>query len=160
MQFGQESFHDLEEEFHHHPVEKPRNFLEKTKSTMPISREDLEALCEGDPMLESLHKEMVLCCVRYARDAFLLDRLQITPASERDSAWREEYERTDKIRKQLHDTVVDNINILGRNLKEHGKTNEWLRPLAQVGRPAYGLFAIDLALDYYLSLEAQEATHA
>ena len=66
--------------------------------------------------------------------------------------WREEYEKIDGNRKHSHDTYIDSISILSRNMYKRGIDNSWINELAPMGsieRVRCGKFAIMLMYDRY-----------
>lgn len=148
-------------ESHNYPFKTMERF--RDKANLPISLEDLEKLCEGDKLLESLFNSMLVYCRRYAEDVGEMDKLAMAPRLSRDENWKSEMEARDKARTVLHNATIDSINILSRNLKERGKSNTWLIPIATVTDPderraTYAKFAIALAFSYYLSLR-KKVTH-
>lgn len=140
-------------EYHDYPVDRLTNL--RDRANLPISPEDLEKLCLGNETLELLYNQMISYCVRYAEDVLRMERLYTAPLQ--DEIWRSEMEELDRSRHDLHEATVDSINILSRNLKKFGKSNEWLRPLIAGGRSVYGKFAIGIAFSYYLLLRRKEA---
>lgn len=143
-------------EYSHQPHDKIESSAVRFRSRAPISLKELEEMSGGDESLKKIFRDMILYCLRYTEDVFIMDRLNTVPVSDRDESWRNEYETTDTRRSTLHNTTIDSINIFSRTLRECGKSNEWLREVAKNGRPGYAGFAIALALEYYLSLEGKE----
>ncbi|MCC7160136.1 DUF3232 domain-containing protein [Candidatus Nomurabacteria bacterium] len=143
-------------EYSHYSHDKIESNAARFRSRMSISLKKLEEMSTGNEFLKKTFYDMVLYCLRYTEDVFIMDRLNEIPVSSRDENWRNEYETTDARRRTLHDATIDSINIFSRTLREYGKSNEWLREVAKNGRPGYAGFAIALALEYYLSLEGND----
>ena len=125
-------------------------------SQLSISPQNLENLCKGNVELEQMFQEMLIKCLRYTEDVFVLEQTNAEPAGSRDENWRTQREKADLDRHNLHEATMDSINILSRNLAKNGKSNEWLRPVAVNGRSGYSRFAIGFAFSYYLSLRESE----
>jgi len=147
----------LGDEHRKHPDAELEDFIERAHT--PISLEELDKLCEGNEFLESLYETMMDYCTRYTEDVFKMKAFSKIPVSERDENWQSEDKKNDRLRHTLHQATMDSINILARNLKEQGRSNEWLRPLDAGGRSAYGRFAISLTFSYYLFLRRKEEHH-
>jgi hypothetical protein len=143
--------HVIEEE--HIPEEEMEVFI--GKSDLSISPEELESLCTGNEKLESLYEQMAQKCFEYTADVFKLKKIAEENINSRDEQWRSDMEKADTERHILHETTMDSINILSRNLKQEGKSNEWIRKIS-TGRSAYTRFAIAFAFSYYLSLRRKE----
>lgn len=146
--------HVIEEE--HIPDEEMEGFV--GKADLSISPEELESLCAGNEKLKSLYEQMVQKCFEYTADVFKLKKIVQKDVNSRDEEWRADVEKSDMERHILHETTMDSINILSRNLKEEGRSNEWIRNIAN-GRSAYTRFAIAFAFSYYLSLRRREEQH-
>ncbi|MFA5778297.1 MAG: hypothetical protein WC870_02315 [Candidatus Paceibacterota bacterium] len=135
------------------PNEEMEGFV--SKADLPILPEDLENLCAGNEELQSLYEGMVQKCFEYTADVFKLKKIAEENVSLRDEEWRINLQKADQDRRILHEATMDSINILGRNLKKEGKSNEWLRTIAGE-RSRYTRFAIAFAFSYYLFLRRKE----
>lgn len=75
------------------------------KADMPITREELENLCQEDELLESLYHHMLRYCWRYMHDVFQM--MEFEETNSRDEDWRVEYERLDAARTDLHNATCN-----------------------------------------------------
>ena len=118
-----------------------------------ITPEELENECDGDPLCEKALSEMLRYAIRYANDVWAM-KLFIEKRKELDTdEWQEQYAKIDRERAQLHDTYIDSIKILSRNMVRAEKNIDWMKKLApggQLSRATCGSFAI--MLTYWLSV--------
>ena len=138
--------------FSHHEIETTEivNSMEEVGygSLEPvISPEALKALCEDDPTLLTCYESMNSYCNRYAHDVFnmMYEQKVIEEMREKGENTREAYEEIvtiDRNRHNLHEAMMDSINLVSRELGKRGKDNEWMRDLVAGGRAAYATFAM------------------
>lgn len=116
-----------------------------------ISLGQLEAECQGNENLELCLNEVLSHSLRYAETVCRFEQIVLGEGQKaNEDGQREEIEL---VRSTVHDSTIDAINILSRNLKKAGKDNSWISKLASVGRPAYGKFAILIAFEAVLTSE-------
>jgi hypothetical protein len=126
--------HEAEEADKHHQLD-----------LLPIQYEDLETECDNDETLDDLFLDMVDHCLLYAESVIEFQRFALKNTDTMDeSATRADFAELDKTRKLTHDSTIDSINILARNLKEKNKNSKWIKQLSG-NRSAYGRFAILIA---------------
>ena len=109
---------------------------------LPISYEELEEECRSDDVLKELFTEMINNCILYTETIIKFQKIAI--AMNDTSSKRElmdDFSEIDAIRKVTHNTTIDSINILARNLKDKSKNSKWIGKLSG-NRAAYGRFAI------------------
>lgn len=111
-----------------------------------IKLHDLESLCHGNEILEACLEDMVNYSMRYAETVCRFEQIVATSEGQNfsEDGIREEIEL---VRSTIHDSTIDAINVLSRNLKNSGKDNGWLKPILSQDRPAYGKFAILIAFE-------------
>ncbi|MEI8249430.1 MAG: hypothetical protein WCG07_02970 [Candidatus Taylorbacteria bacterium] len=130
-------------------IEKAHNTPEIRNSYVTLA--DLEALCVGNEILESCLREAVSYSLRYAETVCRFEQIVLGQGqTANEDGQREEIER---IRSTIHDSTIDAINVLSRNLKKAGKENGWISKLTTGGRAAYGKLAILLAFEAVLTNE-------
>jgi hypothetical protein len=138
--------------FFNHP-EKPESILEKMEevgysSIAPvISPDKLKSLCEGDTLLESCLDKMNSYCVRYAQDVFnmMYEQMKLAELREKGEDSKEMYDELkiiDLNRHNLHEAMIDSVNLMSRQLAKKGKDNEWMREVVIEGRAGYARFAM------------------
>lgn len=113
----------------------------------PIRPEELRGLCEGDPILEQCLGSMFKYVNRYAHDVFsmMIEQMELSEKRERGEDTPEEaaeLKRTDERRHNLHEALMDSINLLSRELAKRDKDNEWMHEFAHDGRAGYARFAL------------------
>lgn len=118
------------------------------------SIEFLENLCQDNETLKSLLDDMLDSCYRYTQDVFKME--QMVALGINDSADAEEFSQIDKERTILHNTTIDNVNILSRALAKAGKDNSWVEPIYRGGRSAYSRFALATTFNQYLRLRQSD----
>jgi len=103
-----------------------------------ISSADLKIACGQNETLMELYTNMVSNCVRYLISVceFMLTNI------DRDKQFQE----IDMKRKVVHNSTIDSINILARNLKNAGKDNSWISKMLG-NRSAYAKFAQLIAFE-------------
>ena len=111
-----------------------------------ITLQGLETLCQGETLQFCLH-EVVMMSLRYAETVCRFEQVVRRGQQSNEDGMREEIER---LRSAVHDSTIDSINVLSRNLKIANKSNEWIAKLTAGGRAAYGKFAILIAFDTVL----------
>ncbi len=117
---------------------------------IPLSA--LEALCEGNETLQICLEETVNYSMKYAETVCRFEQIVAKGQRINEDGTREEIER---VRSTIHDSTIDAINILSRNLKKFGKDNKWLAPIVANGRAGYGKFAILLAFETVAAAQPQ-----
>lgn len=91
--------------------------------------------------------------IRYASDVWAMKLFAEQQKNLDTKEWQEQYEKIDRERSQLHNTYMDSIKILSRNMVRAEKNIDWMKKLAPAGqleRATCGKFAI--MLTYLLSV--------
>lgn len=112
-----------------------------------ISPDELRKQCEDNPILLKLYEQMTKQCQAYAHDVFsmMYEQKIIEEMRARNEDTREamlELGEIDKIRHNSHESLMDSINILSRNLVKNGKDNSWMNEVVSGGRATYAAFAL------------------
>lgn len=112
-----------------------------------IDPEALRVLCEDDPLLTTCLTSMNKYCNEYAHDVFnmMYEQKLIEEMRERGEDTREAYEELvviDRNRHNLHEAMMDSVNLVSRELGKRGKDNEWMREVIKGGRATYATFAL------------------
>ena len=126
---------------------------EKYGLDMIITPDELENECDGDPLCEKALTEMINYAIRYANDVWSMKLYTKTQNDHSAEEWREQHGAIDRSRSQLHNTYMDSIKILSRNMVRFEKNIDWMQKLAPAGllnRAACGNFAI--MLTYWISV--------
>lgn len=140
----------------HLPEEIPVAVVEKAHEVVEISNPytslaRLETECHRDEVLESCLDDVVAYSLRYAETVCRFEQIVIGEGqTANEDGQREEIER---VRSTIHDSTIDAINVLSRNMKKAGKDNSWISKLTNGGRAAYGKFAILIAFEAVLTNE-------
>ncbi|GEM_PF-1345464 len=113
---------------------------EVLKSSFSI--EDIKKSCTGDEDLMFLYSEMMDCCGRYLEDVCKLAQLDVKIKEENSRELAEERAGADEARRLLHDSTMDSIKILVRNMKQRGKDVDWAKKFNANDRSQYASFAI------------------
>lgn len=134
-----EAFEEMAKEFEgHKPV---------------ISNRELLRLCSNSENLVKLYEDMMNYAVRYAEDVWSM-HLFISTGQLDTEKGAKAFSEMDDARTRLHNTLVDSIAILSRNLAKEGVNNEWVRELTsngtQLERASCGRFALQLVFDLNL----------
>ena len=119
----------------------------------PITEAELRAECEAYPELVRLIDDMLDYSARYVEDVWKMDAM-IQRRDEYTSTeeWQQAWSKVDGDRSRLHNTLIDSIAILSRNMNERELDIEWVRALAPAGtleRSYCGRFAIMLMFQRY-----------
>lgn len=113
--------------------------------------EEIEAGSFGNPILESLLRDLKDMILRYAISA---DRLSM---AKKDLATGhadiEEVNRADEIRKRVHNVLIDQVNILSNAFLREGLPNKWRYKLGD-SREEIGAWAFGAA--EYLRVKTKE----
>jgi hypothetical protein len=126
----------------------PAKAQERRGITNPfISLQSLEALCQGNETLEFCLKEVVIISLRYAETVCRFEQIIRRGQQSNEDDTRKEIET---LRTAVHDSTIDSINVLARNLRKAGKDNGWVKQLIAGQRPAYAKFAILIAFEVVL----------
>lgn len=96
--------------------------VEKYGLDIIITPEELENSCEGDPLCEKALSEMLTYAIRYANDVWSMKIFASKNTDLDTNEWQEQHEKIDRERSQLHDTYLDSIRILSRNMVRAEKT--------------------------------------
>lgn len=112
-----------------------------------ISPEKLEEMCGGDPLLQQCLESMFKYVNRYAHDVYsmMIEQMELSEKRERGDDDREdaqELAETDKRRHNLHEALMDSINLLSRELAKKEKDNGWMNEFSHEGRAGYARFAL------------------
>lgn len=137
----------------HHELETTNSLVSKLETSgygelqPSILPHELEALCLGDPTLETCFTSMKTYVHRYAHDVYsmMLEQIALAKKREQGENTREDAEllaQTDERRHHLHNALMDSINLMSRELNKKGKDIEWMRPLVENGRAGYATFAL------------------
>ena len=126
----------------------PAKAQERRGITNPfISLQSLEALCLGNETLEFCLREVVLISLRYTETVCRFEQIVLRGQASNEDDSRKEIET---LRTAVHDSCIDSINVLSRNLKKAGKDNSWMKQVIAGNRPAYAKFAILTAFEVAL----------
>ena len=142
----------------HFPEEIPISVAEKAHEVIEINNPyaslvQLETLCQGDEVLESCLDDVISYSLRYAETVCRFEQIVLGEGQvANEDGQREEIEL---VRSTIHDSTIDAINILSRNLKRSGKENSWITKLTNGGRAAYGKFAVLIAFEAVLTKEGE-----
>jgi hypothetical protein len=141
-------------------MEIPASFKEHQKKTYEkygfdiiITPEELEDECNGNSLCERALTDMLQYAIRYALDVWKMKELLSRQNEFEAEEWRVIHEKVDRERSQLHNTYIDSINILSRQLVKNDKNIDWVKKLysgTEVNRAACGKFAI--MITYWLSV--------
>ena len=137
--------------FHH--SEKPEDMFQKMEESgygslePAITPNALRGLCEDDPVLLSCYEQMNKYCIRYAHDVFnmMYEQKKLEEFREKGEDTKEMYEELkiiDSNRHNLHEAMMDAVNLVSRELAKRSKDNEWMRDVVSGGRASYATFAI------------------
>ncbi|MFA6608757.1 MAG: hypothetical protein WCT07_02505 [Candidatus Paceibacterota bacterium] len=112
-----------------------------------ITPEDLREQCEGNPILIKLYEQMIKQCKSYAHDVFSMMNEQkiIEEMKSKGEDLEEamaELRNIDELRHNSHESLMDSINILSRNLAKEEKDISWMREVSSGGRATYAIFAL------------------
>jgi hypothetical protein len=142
--------HDIESEFPNEVRE-----LEAYKNTEPAVKEEyLYELCEGNEGLTELLEEMLEYFYRYTRDVCMMKSLIAEENGIQEH--QEEIHERDRARTALHNTMIDSVNILVRNLREKGKDVAWFDTVDKPNRSWYARLAL---LTTFLDIEKAHNAH-
>jgi len=139
------------EDFIKHTQEK----IEKGQDlSIPISEHELITECEGDELCERALNDFFDYSVRYAADVWEMKMLFAEKNKYSTEEWQDIYGKADRARSQLHDTLIDSIAILIRQMNRAERDTDWARELMPAGKleRAYcGKFAIMLTYSRYVN---------
>ncbi len=109
-----------------------------------ISLSELEALCEGNDILEELLGNMLKSCLDYTLTVVDFKK----KLSESKGNVTEEVKDVDTLRRSVHNRNIADVNIFSRTLAKYNKDNNWMFDGGMDGqnRAAYGKFALTLTL--------------
>lgn len=110
---------------------------------LPIQYEELAEECERDEDLESLFRDMMDHCLSYTKSLIEFQRAALKRGGTEEIGENERisFGELDKTRKIVHDSTIDSINILARELQKKGRNSKWVGNIAG-NRAAYGRFAV------------------
>ena len=117
-----------------------------------VTFESLESLCQGNETLEYCLHEMVIHSLRYTETVCKFEQIVKRGQASNEDGMRKEIE---SLRTAVHDSTIDSINLLSRNLKKAGKDNSWINLLVTGNRPAYMLFAMAIAFEVVLTKKGE-----
>jgi hypothetical protein len=134
-------------------VESNKNSVDNLVARQPInsemenisrSFEQIEKDCAGQEQLQEYLEELRSYCYQYTEIVLQFSQLFEDNASGKisEEEYKSSYANIDAARSIVHDATIDAFNILSRLMAKNGKNNDWVKPLAQGGRIAYGNFAI------------------
>ncbi len=112
-----------------------------------IDPQELKVLCLDTPVLMTCYEQMISYCTRYAHDVFnmMYEQALLSELREKGEDTEEMYEELKVIdlnRHNLHEAMMDSVNLLSRQLVKHNKDNEWMREVVAGGRASYATFAM------------------
>lgn len=112
-----------------------------------INPHDLKNVCKGEPILLTCYEQMNTYCIRYAYDVFNMmyeqRKLEEFREVKEDTAeMYEELQIIDKNRHNLHEAMMDSVNLLSRELAKREIDIEWMREVSSGGRASYAKFAM------------------
>ncbi len=112
-----------------------------------IMPEKLEEICSGDAILEQCLKSMFSYINRYAHDVYsmMIEQIELSEKKEKGIDTREDSQalaETDERRHNLHEALMDSINLLSRELGKKEKDNTWMHEFSHSGRGGYATFAL------------------
>lgn len=112
-----------------------------------ILPEKLEDICKEDPTLKQSLESMFTYVTRYAHDIYsmMLEQRELSDKRERGENTLEdaqELARTDERRHNLHEALIDSVNLLSRELAKRDKDNSWMNEVVSNGRAGYARFAL------------------
>lgn len=118
-----------------------------TSLTPPILPEELKEVCLGDPLLEQCLESMFKYVNRYAHDVYsmMLEQMELSDKRKKGEDTPEDAQaliETDLRRHNLHEALMDSINLLSRELAKKEKNIEWMRDFSNEGRAGYARFAL------------------
>ncbi len=112
-----------------------------------ISPENLRELCSGDEVLESLLEDVFSYSQRYVQDVWEMDALnaRLKTGEISREVWKEEMDKEDLARTQLHNALIDSIGILSRNMGKRDIDNSWVKDFlgsdGKLARTSCGAYA-------------------
>lgn len=129
-----------------------------------ITPEALRDLCKDDPLLMTCLESMNKYCKEYAHDVFnmMYEQKLIEEMRENGEETREAYEELvviDRNRHNLHEAMMDSVNLVSRELVKKGKDNEWMRELVAGGRATYATFALLTFYKLYSTMNIPSQTN-
>lgn len=112
-----------------------------------IMPQKLEELCGGDPTLEQCLESMFKYVNRYAHDVYsmMIEQMELSEKREQGEDTPDDARalaETDTRRHNLHEALMDSINLLSRELAKKEKDNEWMHEFVHEGRAGYARFAL------------------
>jgi len=136
-----------------HFVENNKNsvndLVEKQQATKEMEDirnafERIEQDCAGSDQLKEYFETVKNYCYQYTDVVLQFNQLFEDNANGKITAeeYKSNYKNIDEMRSRIHNSTIDSFNILSRLMAKNGKNNDWIKPLAQGGRVAYGNFAI------------------
>ncbi|MCL5782192.1 MAG: hypothetical protein M1459_02445 [Patescibacteria group bacterium] len=119
--------------------------VERSERRNPyITLSELTKLCQGNETLQECLDDLVTASLQYAESVMRLGRIAAAGSTSIDDGLR--YEAED-LRGRAHDASISSVNILGRQLKLAGCNTNWLKEVAQQGRPGYTRFLLLIAFE-------------
>ena len=109
----------------------------------PVTVNELELMCKGNEELEEALGSMLDYCYRYTITVAQFKRI----ALESEGTMTEALVEIDGLRRNVHNSTIDAINIFSRLLAQNKKDNTWMEEV--VGdRTRYTRFALTLILEH------------
>ena len=118
----------------------------------PISEAQLREECADYPELTQLIDDMLDYAARYVEDVWKMEAMLKTQSEYSTEDWKEAWSKVDGDRSRLHNTLIDSIGILSRNMAQRDLDIDWVRDLAPTGtleRSYCGRFGIMLMFQRY-----------
>ncbi|MEI6346181.1 MAG: hypothetical protein WCO79_03025 [bacterium] len=135
-----------ESEFFHPTLEKVEEMKAGGRECKNpfVSIEQLEAECYGDPLLEEILHDTLEQCDRYTETVLQFEQVILRGLDANADGTRAEI---DGIRKRVHDTTIEQINILARSLRKAGRNTDWLTKVTVASRAGYAKFALTTSFE-------------
>ncbi len=125
------------------PVASKAQIMSGTKNPY-ISFQELETLCQDNETLQMCLQDFANLALRYAGTVCRFEQIVACGQESNEDGVREEIEH---VRSTIHNSTIESINILSRNLRLFGIANSWIAKVVSGGRAGYGKFAILIAFE-------------
>ena len=109
--------------------------------TPPVTLEELEVDCEGEPVLEELLREVVDKCLAYTITVAKFKKI----VTLKDKSWDDSREEIETVRTSSHDAMISAVNLLSRELSSRDRDISWASEFGGE-RVKYARFALTLTL--------------
>ena len=116
-----------------------------------VSIEQLKADCSGNPLLQEILHDTLEQCDRYTETVLQFEQVILRGLEANADGTRAEI---DGIRKRVHDTTIEQINILARSLRKAGKNADWIAKVQEAHRAGYAKFALTTSFECIQAIAA------